>query len=89
MLALKSSITTTVNGCVSFWKNEMGCRFPLSRIVNSSCSRLGTSRPWESVTVVSTGTMLVPALKVACWPERTAAVRTMATGVRNARMDRA
>ncbi len=41
MLALKSSITTTVNGCVSFWKNEMGCRFPLSRIVSEILFQVG------------------------------------------------
>ena len=31
MLALKSSMTTTVNGCVSFWKNEIACGFPVVR----------------------------------------------------------
>ena len=55
MLALKSSITTTVKGCVSFWKNVISCGFPLSRIVNSSRSRFGTSRPCASMTVESTG----------------------------------
>ena len=34
MLALKSSMTTTVKGCVSFWKNVISCGLPLSRIVN-------------------------------------------------------
>jgi hypothetical protein len=34
MLALKSRITTTVNGCVSFWKNVIFCGLPLSKIVN-------------------------------------------------------
>ena len=45
MLKLKSSITTTVKGCVSFWKSVIACGFPLSRIVKSSISRFGTSRP--------------------------------------------
>jgi hypothetical protein len=68
-----------VNGCVSFWKKEIGCGLPSSRIVNSSCSRLGTSRPCESTTVVSTGTMLVPDLNVACCPDSTAAASAIAT----------
>ena len=66
MLKLKSIITTTVNGWMSFWKKTTSCGLPLSRMVKSSRSRSGTSRPWASSTVVRTGTMLVPALKVAC-----------------------
>ena len=52
-------MTTTVNGWTSFWKNVMSCGLPLSRIVNSSRSSIGTSRPCASVTVVTTGTIRV------------------------------
>ena len=34
MLAEKSSMTTAVNGCVSFSKTVTFCSLPLSRIVN-------------------------------------------------------
>src|SRR5215510_8197622 len=57
-------MTTTVNGCVSFWKNVIVCGFALSRIVNSSCSRFGTRRPWLSRTVAGTDTIWVVALNV-------------------------
>src|SRR5262245_4207529 len=56
-------MTTTVNGCVSFWKNVSGCGLPLSRMVNSSCSRFGTRRPWASRTVAGTDTIWVVTLK--------------------------
>src|SRR5678816_4489316 len=57
-------MTTTVNGCVSFWKKVIVCGFALSRTVNSSCSRFGTRRPWLSRTVAGTDTICVVALKV-------------------------
>jgi len=47
---------------------------------------LRTSRPWASVTVVSTATMLVPDLKVACWAEATSAARTTNDRARDGRM---
>ena len=67
MLALKSSITTAVNGWTSFRKKVISWGLPLSRMVNWSRSRSGTSRPWASVTVVKIGTIRVPERKVACW----------------------
>ena len=72
MLPLVSSITTTVIGWISFWKNTIDCSFSLSRISKSSFVRLGTRRFCASVTVANSDTSCVPDLNVGCWaPART------------------
>src|SRR5919106_1385610 len=48
-------------------------------MVKASCSRLGTSRPWLSVTVAYTGTICVPARNVGscCWASPAIVARRM------------
>ena len=41
MLKLKSSVTTTVKGWMSFWKNTTSCGLPLSRTVKSVSLEIG------------------------------------------------
>ena len=67
MLPLVSSMTMTVIGCVSFWKNTSGCGFSLSNTSKSLCCKSGTRRFWESITVANTETIWVPDRKVGCW----------------------
>ncbi len=85
MLALKSSMTTAVNGCTSFSKNVISCGLPLSRIVNCSCSRFGTRRPCASVTVVSTAhdPRAGPERGLSCASAGGAAARTTSAEVTN------
>ena len=68
MLALKSIMTTTVNGCTLLSKNVISCGLSLSRIVKSSRSSPGTNRPLASMTVASTDTIRVPDRNVGFLP---------------------
>ena len=70
MLALVSSMTTTVIGCVSLSKKVSGCGLSLSKTSKSSFVRFGTSRCSASVTVANNDTRFVPALKVGCLGRR-------------------
>ena len=66
MLALVSSMTTTVKGCGSFENCEIVTGLPLSRISKSSCVRSDTRRPLASTAVAYTGTVRTDDRKVGC-----------------------
>ena len=81
MLALKSSMTTAVNGVTPFSNTVIVCCLPLSNTVNWSFSRFGTRRPPASVTVVGSATNCVPALNVACCATSPATATTTSADV--------
>ena len=79
MLALVSSMTTTVIGWVSFWKKTSVWGLSLSRTSKSSLVRLGTRRCSASVTVAKSDTTFVPALKVGACADATVAAAAART----------
>ena len=70
MLALVSSMTTTVIGCTSLTKTCISCGLSLSKISKSVFVRSGTRRFCASMTVAKTDTRRVPDRKTPCCAKR-------------------